>query len=129
MADICDCGRTIEQPATGRPRRKCKVCSPPRSRRPTAPVLPMRASSQPGPAAKPRPTLEERTRAELQEVGRDETSAGVAALALAELFDAGGYNAQGAAALVKAHREALELALAGAHSEADVIELIFGAEA
>jgi hypothetical protein len=126
MADICDCGRVIEQPATGRKRRRCKVCRPPQTRKP-APVvgLPSRKASQlPEPAV--RRSLAASTRADLAAVGREDTTAGITTLHLAELLDAGGYTAQGAASLVKAHREALGLALEGTASEADVIDLIFG---
>jgi hypothetical protein len=45
---------------------------------------------------------------------------------LAEWVDAGSSNA---ALLVRAHREALEFALAGAGKKADVIDLIFSGEA
>jgi hypothetical protein len=54
---------------------------------------------------------------------------GSAALTAAKLVDAGGYTAQGAAALLKAHREAMDVALAGAASSADVIDLIFSDQA
>lgn len=70
--------------------------------------------------------MEESTLADLAAVDRADTTRGLAALHLAGLVDAGGYNAQGAAALVKAHREALDLALEGSQSTADVIDLIFG---
>lgn len=63
---------------------------------------------------------------DLNGVDRADTTRGVVALQLAELVDAGGYTAQGAAALVKAHREALELALEGTAKQADVIDVIFG---
>ena len=57
-----------------------------------------------------------------------ETWQGEAALQLAEMVDAGGFTAQGAAALVRAHREALDLALRGAGASADIIDLIFSGE-
>lgn len=119
----------INQPTTGRRRTKCEVCSP-RRERPNrrAPVLQMSDHVPPG-AARERRTLTAATLADLAAAGREDTTKGVAALQLAELVDAGGYTAQGAAALVKAHREALELALAGAQGDADVIDLIFGQEA
>lgn len=127
MAGTCDCGRTIEQPATGRRRSKCKICSPPRDQsHRKAPVLAMPTRQLARQEQGPRPGLAEQTLAELQAAGRDGTAHGIAALGLAELFDAGGYNAQGAAALVKAHREALAVALEGGDREADVIDRIFG---
>ena len=64
---------------------------------------------------------------ELRCVDRHTTTRGLAALHLARLLDGGQYNAQGAAALVKAHREALDLALEGTSPTADVIDAIFGA--
>jgi hypothetical protein len=73
--------------------------------------------------------LSERTFAELVTAGRDDTWQGEAALLAADLVDAGGYTAQGAAALLKAHREALALALEGSEPQADVIDLIFGEQA
>ena len=75
-----------------------------------------------------RPSLAARTLSELEAAGRADTWQGEAALALAEMFDAGGFTAQGAAALVKAHREALDLALRAAGASADVIDLIFGGQ-
>jgi hypothetical protein len=132
----CDCGRMIDQPKTGRRRTKCETCSPRRERPDRgAPVLhlpsPGRSTpsgSGPGPE-RARRTLADATLADLVAAGREDTTKGLAALQLADLVDAGGYTAQGAAALVKAHREALELALAGAQVDADVIDLIFGQEA
>ena len=125
--NICNCGRVIEQPATGRKRKRCKVCSPP-EKKPAKPgdsrlvVLPGRDPGQPQ-----RRTIAASTLSDLQLVTRHETTAGITALHLAELLDAGGYNAQGAASLVKAHREALALALEGTTPMADVIDGIFGA--
>jgi hypothetical protein len=122
----CVCGREIIQPVTGRPRKRCDRCSPKQdtaSRLAPVAALPAVLKARSG------RSLAKRTLAELEAAGRLETSQGEAALSLAELFDAGGYTAQGAAALVKAHREALDLALAGAGSDADVIDLIFGEQA
>jgi hypothetical protein len=74
----------------------------------------------------PRRTIAAATLADLELAGREDTTAGITARHLAELLDAGGYNAQGAASLVKAHREALGIALEGTSPTADVIDLIFG---
>jgi hypothetical protein len=82
------------------------------------------ANSEKQPAA--RRSLAVATLADLSGVGREDSTAGLAALHLAELIDAGGYNAQGAASLVKAHREALVVALEGTAPTADVIDAIFG---
>jgi hypothetical protein len=119
----------IEQPKTGRRRTKCEVCSPRRERPDRkAPVLQLADRSLQA-TTSARRTLTAATLTDLAAAGREDTTKGVAALQLAELVDAGGYTAQGAAALVKAHREALDLALAGAQVDADVIDLIFGQEA
>lgn len=130
-ANICDCGRFIEQPRTGRRRDKCKVCRPPqrRARNQTAPVigLPAPAPGPDGASGPSRRSLAAATLADLSRVDRADTTDGIAALHLAELIDAGGYNAAGAAALVKAHREALVVALEGTAPTADVIDAIFGA--
>lgn len=128
MVKPCDCGRVIEQPATGRRRTKCLVCSPSRDRSARrAPALgivgaPSRQKQEPT----GRLTIAASTLGDLRRVDRHETTAGITALHLAELLDAGGYNAQGAASLVKAHREALALALEGTAPTADVIDVIFG---
>jgi hypothetical protein len=50
---------------------------------------------------------------------------GAAALKLAQLIDSGKHGTSGAAQNVKAHREAMAVALAAAAKEADVISLIF----
>jgi hypothetical protein len=124
--DVCDCGRVIEQPMTGRRRSRCLVCSPKREREQRrAPVvsLPSRQVSE------VLLTVAGSTLADLRRFERDRTTTGVIALHLANLIDAGGYTAQGAAALVKAHREALDIALAGTGGDADVIDMIFGQEA
>jgi hypothetical protein len=82
---------------------------------------------QPAPAEQPaRGRIAASTLADLQLVDRHETTAGITALHLADLIDGGRYNAQGAASLVKAHREALALALEGTAASADIIDLIFG---
>lgn len=129
MADICDCGQYIEQPATGRRRSKCLTCKPPRVRAKPPPKSPILAA--PAPALAPpstvsggdvRPTLAEQSRRELAAADRLETHSGVAALMLAELLDKGGYNAQGAASMVKAHREAMAAALAGAKRADDAVD-------
>ncbi len=83
-------------------------------------------SEKVAPGSGARRTIAASTLGDLERVDRHETTAGITALHLAELIDAGGYNAQGAASLVKAHREALGLALEGTTPTADVIDVIFG---
>lgn len=124
-ANICNCGRTIEQPARGRPRLKCKVCRPPEKKKPRPTVVALPQTAPAAPAERGR--IATSTLNDLQLVDRHETTQGITALHLAEILDGGRYNAQGAASLVKAHREALALALEGTQATADVIDLIFGA--
>lgn len=121
--DACDCGRVIDQPATGRRRRKCLICSPPdkrdRSVKPL-PSAPTVTTIGPAPDAGPGP-IEAATLAELDAAERTSSSAGVEALHLAHLLDAGGYTAAGAAVLAKARREALAVALANARPADDAV--------
>ena len=138
MADRCECGRIIKQPTTGRRRTRCDTCAPTRirpernvprlpapARIPVKPAevtqLPKPKATDVVPAPGPGPVTDA-TMAELVEAGRQETSTGREALLLAGLLDAGGYTAQGAAALAKARREALAVALAGAPSKADRLD-------
>lgn len=134
VGNCLTCHQPIAQkPGPGRPRTYHEGCKPKRGQRPA-----LRLATEPGPrqvagqqvagpATPPDPlSLEAATLADLQAVDRHGTTRGIAALRLARLLDAGDYNAQGAAALVKAHREALDLAMEGTTPEADVIDVIFG---
>jgi hypothetical protein len=108
----------IRQPATGRRRVRCEGCAPTRVRpgRKVTPLpAPVAAADGPGPVS-------EATLAELVDAGRESTSTAREALLLAGLLDAGGYTAQGAAALARARRDALAVALAGAPSKADRLD-------
>lgn len=123
----CVCGREIQNPVTGRPRKRCDRCSPRRdqsSRK--APVLTLADRK---PVQSSDKALADLTRSTLAEAGRLNTWHGAAALTAAKLIDAGSYTAQGAAALLKAHREAMDIAMAGAGASADVIDLIFSDQA
>lgn len=138
LVDHCKCGAEIQQPATGRRRLKCEECSPRRVRDrrvgalpavaavPAAvrpPTAPVRLPSAGGGAQPDGPgRVEAATLAELEAAERAGTSAGVEALHLARLLDAGGYTAQGAAALAKARREALAVALEGAKVAEDALD-------
>jgi hypothetical protein len=117
--DVCGCGRVIVQPERGRRRQKCFVCSPfrDRSKRRLSNIvaLPVREPESVD-------SLTAATRGALADAGVLDTWQGVAAIRLAEWVDAGSSNA---ALLVKAHREALEFALADAGNKADVIDMIF----
>jgi hypothetical protein len=122
MPDCRKCNKPIPlQKGPGQPRAYCEVCRPPRTGQEAAPVVSIAPS-----AKRTAKTVAASTLADLERAGQEETTEGVVALHLAELLDAGQYTAQGAAALVKAHREALDLALAAGQSDADVIDLIFG---
>lgn len=127
---VCSCGRSITQPARGRRRTKCEACSPPDRRQRPDKLAPLVGSVVNLPQKRAgRLSLTARTLASLEEAGRVDTWQGEAALQAAELIDAREYTAQGAAALFKTHREALDFALAGAGDSADVIDLIFSDEA
>jgi hypothetical protein len=118
-------------PQQGRqqPRKYCETCRPPRKRpNPNAgPVLVLHApeDARPAPSVEPASDPVGVTSATLQrltEAERLATPEGAVALHLARLIDLGDYNAQGAAALAKAHAEALARATAGAKSAPDAID-------
>jgi len=69
------------------------------------------------------------TREALDEGGVLDTWQGAAAMALAKLIDTGKHGASGAAGTIKAHREAMGVALADSGEEADVISMIFAEQA
>ena len=71
------------------------------------------------------PTLTDLTKKALDEGGVLETWQAVAAIRLAQLIDSGKHGASGAAGTIKAHREAMAVALADVGDSADVIDLIF----
>jgi uncharacterized Zn finger protein (UPF0148 family) len=130
---VCgECGAEFAQASgPGRRRERCERCSPRRAQPARkAPVFDLAAKrdDKPDGSSVVVPDLLAETHAELAKVERLGTSKAAAALRLAALVDKGGYTAQGAAALVKAHREALDLALDGTEATADVIDLIFAQE-
>lgn len=137
--DLCACGKVIAQPSTGRRRQKCEECSPKRERpdrkaKRLAVVTPLKPAPAPNPAPVTPPppaapptwegpgAVESATLEELKAAGREASSLGQEALLLARLLDDGGYTAQGAAALAKARREALEAALKGAKKSASALD-------
>jgi hypothetical protein len=130
MADLCSCGNAITQPSgPGRRRTKCDDCSPKRNRpeRRQPPVLQLHApeDGRTAPNAGPASDATSVTAATLQrltEAERLSTPEGAVAMHLARLIDVGDYNAQGAAALAKAHAEALERATRGAKTAPDAID-------
>jgi hypothetical protein len=91
-SDVCDCGRRIEQPPTGRRRTKCLVCSPAdrRDRRKMAPVTPLPGAGTEHPYVV----------AVRRKLGDEADSAdGLGILMLAEVFAAGGGTQAGLVAL------------------------------
>lgn len=69
------------------------------------------------------------TKRALRDAGVLDSWQGLAAIRLAELIDSGKHGASGPAGTVKAHREAMTVALADSGKKADVIDLIFADEA
>jgi hypothetical protein len=129
-ACACGCGQEIPpNKGMGRPRKYLPEHSPdkrkrPEKRQPTvlklhggpeAPAAPL--TDGPAPAGVTAATLRR-----LEAAERLSTPEGAVALHLARLIDQGDYNAQGAAALAKAHAEALARATAGAKSAPDAID-------
>lgn len=111
------CGKALPvQTGRGRRRTKCEDCSPSRprpERRQPVVALPGVATSG---------EVEAATRVELEQADRDGSPDGVVALQMAKLIDAGQYTAQGAAALVKAHAEAMTRAMRNAAVAGDVVD-------
>ena len=66
---------------------------------------------------------------QLRSGGVLETWQAMACIKLAELIDSGKHGASGPAGTIKAHREAMAIALADAGKKADVIDMIFADEA
>ena len=116
----CECGRTIEQPKTGRRRTKCDICRPRRIRS-DRPVTSLPAA--PPSVADPLVGI---TRKQLEDAGRLESPEGALVMLLVQRLVAPGGTQAGAASLSKAFREALAAAMAGADQDADVIAGIFG---
>ena len=75
------------------------------------------------------PTLVDFTKEALEQAGVLESWQGAAAMELAKLIVAGKHGASGAAGTIKAHREAMSVALADSGEEADIITMIFARDA
>lgn len=111
-SDVCDCGRTIEQPATGRRRTKCLVCSPAdrRDRRKMAPVTALPGAEIEHPYVS----------AVRRKLGDEADSAdGLGILMLAEVFAAGGGTQAGLVALHRRIDEALVAVLKATAADDD----------
>jgi hypothetical protein len=125
----CKINDVPPQTKPGRPRTKCLECSPPRNRpeRRQGPVLVLHAPEDAHPAPTATPASEDlgvvtQTRRRLLEAERLETPEGAAVMLAAQALERGDYNAQGLAALIKAHAEALERATRGAKSAKDALD-------
>ena len=119
--DICPCGRVVEQPASGRRRKYCFVCSPPNRRRSLGTVSQFPAREQPT-----SDRLTQAVTAALDKEGILETWQGASCIALANLIDREKHGASGAAGTVKALRDAMQYAIQSVgEDEADVISAIF----
>jgi hypothetical protein len=118
--DVCRCGRVIEQPATGRRRAWCLICSPRvmKDRKADVIQLPTPDPDSPG-------SLVYTSRKALEQAGVEDGWKAAAALAVAALIDSQKHGASGAAGNIKAHRESMQFALQDSGEEADVIEMIF----
>ena len=120
MDEICECGRVIGQPPTGRQRQKCFVCSPRDKRdRRRADVIALPVRDPDGPAS-----LTSASRKALDAAGVLGTWQSEAALAVARLVDQGRHGASGIAANIRAHRQCMEFALQSATEGAQVLDLI-----
>jgi hypothetical protein len=118
-------------PQQGRqqPRKYCETCRPPRKRpNPNAgPVLVLHAPEDARTAPSAPPAAEDlgvvaQTHRRLLEAERLETPEGAAVMLAARALERGDYNAQGLAALIKAHAEALERATRGAKVAKDALD-------
>jgi hypothetical protein len=118
--DVCNCGRVIEQPASGRRRKYCFVCSPPNRRGAIASVSQFPVREQPT-----SDRLTQAVTAALDKAGILESWQAASCLALANLIDAGKHGASGAAGTVKALRDAMAYAMQSFEDEGDVILAIF----
>ena len=117
MADTCACGRKIEHPATGRPRQRCEVCSPRKSRGKVVSISAPEVKHERG-----QRTIADVVRENLERAGRADTADGIAAIYAAEMLAAGGGTMAAAAALLKELRSASAEALKGAQTEESVID-------
>ena len=121
--DVCQCGRVIEQPETGRKRKWCYICSPKDRRRERAALgsvslLPVR---QPGSEGR----FDSGNHRSAHKAGILDSWQGAAAVALAELIDAQRHGASGPGGTIKAHRDAVQYAPQSVFEEDDVIIQLF----
>lgn len=115
-ASACDCGRVIEQPAVGRRRVRCAVCSPKKVRPPSrvSVLAPPPAVHVPG-------EVESALRVVLESAGRADRYQAVLALRLARQLDSG-TSVAGAQGLVSQVDQMMRAALDGVAPPADFVD-------
>ena len=112
------CGGPLPPLKRGGRRRYCETCAPVKRNAPVAASpAPIKALPTPLDGKVVAATL-----ATLRSAGRDETVAGAAALALAEILDAGNQSGSAAAALVKELRATMDEALAGVRTTTSLVD-------
>ncbi len=103
------CGKPLPlQSGRGRRRVRCESCAPPRNRK--NPPSTRRSVPKPAPVVA---GLVDATKRELSDAEATDTTAGQAALLLADRIEFGSEKGAGLAALVKQHGECMARAIAG----------------
>src|SRR5215207_7206896 len=118
------CGKRFTRPQ-GTNRLYCFDCKPERKAAMVTNLPGTQSHDQLGEDQDQDGPLTRYTRKTLEEADVLETWQGAAVMALALLIDTGKHGASGAAGTIKAHREAMSVALADSGTDADVIDLIF----
>ncbi len=99
------CGGPLQRNGQGRPRKRCEKCAPPRGK--AAAIVALNTT--------PADSVRDATLAQLVEAGREDTTLGVTALALAGRIDSGQDSGSALAALAKQLESTLESATKGAN--------------
>jgi hypothetical protein len=113
------------------PQLRCQACSKKFTRRLGSNRLncyecrPVRQTVVPLPPVDDELSLTRLTKKALDDAGMLQTWQGAACVALSQLIDSGRHGASGAAGNVRAHREAVQFALANTGEDADIITAIF----
>ena len=110
----------------GSNRLNCYECRPQRLKEPET-VVPVDFTSPAGEAEASSMTA--RTRAKLDKEGVADTWQAMACIKLAELIDSGKHGASGPAGTIRAHREAMVIALAEGGKKASVLGFVYGEQA
>ena len=122
------CGNRFTRPQ-GTNRLNCYDCRPERKAATVTSLPGAQNGEMPPDPFLDGPTLVDFTKEALEEAGVLESWQGAAAMELAKLIVAGKHGASGAAGTIKAHREAMSVALVDSGEDADVIDLIFARDA